>query len=176
MGMARTAAKAGFAMALLAALAGTAAAADDGALRREIEAADAALFAAVFDRCDPQAVAAMVTDDFEFFHDKWGQIAKTKADFVKAIAGGCERQRQGTDFHARRRLVPGTLAVFPMKSYGALEMGEHEFFRVEKDGSLKPTEYARFAQLWRQQGGQWLLARVISYDHVDGPRPAAKAP
>ena len=100
-----------------------------------------------------------------------GQIAKTKDEFVKNIDGGCQRQRQGTDFKASRRLIPGTFVVYPMKGYGAIEMGEHQFFKVGADGSVTPTEYAKFTQLWHQVNGRWLLARVLSYAHTDGSRP-----
>jgi ketosteroid isomerase-like protein len=141
------------------------------AMRGEIIAADRALFAAVFDACDADAVGARVTDDFEFFHDKWGQIAKSKDEFVAAIGASCDRQRQGTDFRARRELVLSTLRVHPMQNYGALQTGQHAFFRIEKDGRLTPTEHARFTHLWMRSGDRWLLARVISYDHVDGPLP-----
>jgi ketosteroid isomerase-like protein len=150
-------------------------AADGDSLQAEIAVADGKLFAAIFDNCEASAVSAMVTDDFEFFHDKWGQIAKSRDEFVKAIQGGCDRQRQGTDFKAERRLVPNSLVVYPMKGYGALEVGEHEFFRLEADGRKTPTEHARFTQLWRFQSGKWMLARVISYAHVEGPRPGTQA-
>jgi len=140
-------------------------------LRQEIEAADRAFFDAVFESCDPEAVGRMVTEDFEFFHDKWGQIAKSRSEFVAAIRGSCERQRAGTDFKARRELLVATHAIYPMKNYGALQSGIHAFFRVGPDKSLTPTEYARFTHLWKQESGRWLLARVISYDHVEGPAP-----
>jgi len=138
-------------------------------LREQIEAADRALFAAGFDDCDADAIGRLVTDDFEFFHDKWGQIARSKDEFVAAVRGGCERQRKGTDFKAKRQLVAASHSVYPMQKYGALQSGQHEFFRVEADGRLVPTEYARFTHLWKQVDGRWLLAKVISYDHIDGP-------
>lgn len=138
-------------------------------VREQVEAADSALFRAVFDDCDPDAVAGLVTDDFEFYHDKWGQTARSKDDFVKAIRGLCERQRAGTDFKARRVLVPGSLQVFPMKGYGALEMGRHDFFKREEGKPDVPTEHALFANLWKLDKGRWLLARTLSYDHVDEP-------
>jgi ketosteroid isomerase-like protein len=141
-------------------------------LRQEIEAADRALFDAAFESCDADAVGRMVTEDFEFFHDKWGQIARSRSEFVAAIRGSCERQQAGTDFKARRELLVATHAIYPMKSYGALQSGMHAFFRIESDKSLTPTEYARFTHLWKQESGRWLLSRVISYDHVDGPAPA----
>jgi ketosteroid isomerase-like protein len=144
------------------------------ALRAEVEAADKAFFAAVFDSCDLKTIEAMTTDDFEFFHDKWGQIAKSKQEFVTLIQGGCERQRQGTDFKARRELSASSLVVYPMKSFGALEIGEHSFFKVGSDGSLTPTEYAKFTQLWRREEGKLKLARVLSYAHTDGPSPGGR--
>jgi hypothetical protein len=42
--------------------------------------------AAIFVECDARAVSTMVTDDFEFFHGKWGQIAKSRDEFVKAMS------------------------------------------------------------------------------------------
>jgi len=161
-------------LALAVVMAFSARADESASLAVTVEAADSAFFSAVFDACDPGKVSSMLSDDFEFFHDKWGQIAKSKAEFVTAIAGACERQRLGTDFKARRRLFRPSLQVHPMKSYGALEMGAHDFFRVEADGKLTPTEHARFTHLWRLEGGKLRLARVISYAHVDGPAPWAR--
>jgi len=146
-------------------------AADQPDLRVAVMKADESLFAAVFDSCDPAAVAALTVEDFEFIHDKWGQIAKSRDEFVKAISGSCERQKQGTDFKATRRLINSSIAIYRMKDYGALQTGEHQFYRVEKDGTLSPTEYAKFTHLWREEKGRLLLAKVISYAHIDGSRP-----
>ena len=109
----------------------------------------------------------MVTDDFEFFHDKWGQIAKSKADFVASIRGACTRQKAGSDFKARREVLSTSVEAFPIANYGALQMGVHRFFRLEPGKPDIPTEHAKFAHLWRREGGRWLLARVISYEHVE---------
>lgn len=157
------------ALLLCALLSVPAAAQDTRPLATQIAEADQALFRAIFDDCDPKALEGLVTDDFEFYHDKWGQIARSKAEFVKAIQGLCERQRAGTDFKGRRVLVQASVEVFPMKGYGALESGRHDFFKVEPGKPDIPTEKARFTHLWRQVDGKWLLARVLSYDHVDEP-------
>lgn len=58
--------------------------------------ADQEFFAAVFDTCDIAVVRRYVTDDFEFFHDKWGLIDTSGAQFVEDIEGKCQRQRDGT--------------------------------------------------------------------------------
>ena len=61
------------------------------ALTDEVAAADKALFAAVFDTCDTAALAKMVTDDFEMYHDKGGLTSTSGAQFVKDITGMCAR-------------------------------------------------------------------------------------
>ena len=103
-------------------------AADQPDLTAAVMKADESLFAAVFDSCNPAAVAALTTEDFEFFHDKWGQIANSRDEFVKAISDSCERQKDGTDFKAARRLINSSSAIYPMKDYGALQTGEHQFY------------------------------------------------
>jgi ketosteroid isomerase-like protein len=155
----------------LFALAAVALAQSGPTLEAEIVAADQSFFAALFDRCDIDALAPMVTDDFEFVHDKWGQIARSKAEFLTSIRSMCERQSIGTDFSARRVLVPGSNAVYPMKSYGAYQTGIHRFFRITPGKPDEATETARFAHLRRFTQGQWQLSRVVSFDHVDGAEP-----
>ena len=156
---------------LSALLPATAPAQDTRPLAQQVAEADQALFRAIFDDCDPEALKGMVTDDFEFYHDKWGQIARSREEFVKSIRGMCERQRAGTDFKGRRVLLKESLEVFPMKGYGAIESGRHDFFKVEPGKPDVPTEHARFTHLWKLDNGRWLLARVLSYDHVDEPGP-----
>lgn len=134
------------------------------ALFDAIAAHDRALFGALFDRCDVDAIEDLVTDDFEFYHDKWGLTATTGAQFVESIRKLCERQQQGIDFRARRELVAGSMAVYPLNKYGAV-VGVHRFYaRVEgKDDKL--TETAKFTHVWKEENGAWKIARVLSYDH-----------
>jgi hypothetical protein len=133
-------------------------------LYEELAAKDKALFDAVFTTCDTKVLNDLLTEDFEFYHDKWGQVVSSREQFVGNIRGMCERQKTGEDYRARRDVVPGTLAVYPMKNYGAVQSGEHRFYRLPEN---KLTESARFTHLWKQENGQWRLARVLSYDHVD---------
>ena len=131
----------------------------------EIAALDQALFAAFFDRCDIEAIGGMVTEDVEFYHDKGGLTATSREQLVAAFRGTCERQAQGTDFRARRELVPGTLQVYPLNNYGAIEVGVHRFYAVAPDRPVKLTETGRFTMVWKKEGDAWRLARVLSYDH-----------
>lgn len=138
-------------------------------LRREILAADHALFAAVFDTCDLQALAGLIADDFEFFHDKHGQIASGPKEFLGQIRKGCELQAAGTNVKARRELVEESLEVYPMNELGAIEIGVHRFYGIELGKSDQLRETGKFFHLWKKVDGRWRLARVFSYDH----RPAS---
>ena len=99
-------------------------------LTDEVAAADQAFFSAFFDRCDLPTLAKMVTDDLEMFHDKNGYMTKTGKEFLDGIAGTCARQKTGEDYRSRRELVPGTLKVYPLNNYGAVEVGVHRFYPV----------------------------------------------
>ena len=131
----------------------------------EVAAADLALFSAFFDRCDTAALAKMVTDDFEMFHDKDGYTSKSGKEFLDAISGTCARQKTGEDYRARRELVAGTLKVYPLNNYGAVEIGVHRFYQLLPGKPEKLVEVSQFTHVWRKDEGGWKLARVLSYDH-----------
>jgi Domain of unknown function (DUF4440) len=58
-------------------------------------------------------------------------------------------------------LVPDSLEVYPIKNYGAVQIGRHLFTRQGEQGS----EVAKFVHLWHKTEGGWRLARVLSFDH-----------
>ena len=60
---------------------------DEAALISIIAERDTALFATMFDRCDPNSLADLVTNDLEFYHDRGGLTA-TRAVFVADYAKG----------------------------------------------------------------------------------------
>ena len=134
-------------------------------LTDEIKAADLAFFSAFFDRCDVVALKAMVTDDLEMFHDKGGRVSASGAEFIKNITGTCERQKTGEDYRARRELITSTLKVYPLNNYGAVETGEHRFYKLMPGKPEELVEISLFTQVWKKEGAAWKLARVISYDH-----------
>ena len=131
----------------------------------EIAAADQALFSAFFDRCDVAALATMVTDDLEMFHDKNGFMTKSGKEFLDGIAGTCARQKTGEDYRARRELVPGTLKVYPLNNYGAIETGVHRFYQLLPGKPEKLVEVSQFMHVWKKEVSGWKIARILSYDH-----------
>jgi ketosteroid isomerase-like protein len=131
----------------------------------EIAAADHALFSAFFDRCDTAALATMVTDDLEMFHDKNGFMPKSGKEFLDGIASTCARQKTGEDYRARRELVPGTLKVYPLNNYGAIETGVHRFYQLLPGKPEKLVEVSQFTHVWKKEESGWKIARILSYDH-----------
>lgn len=132
---------------------------------------DRLLFDAAFG-CKLDVLKPLIADDFEFFHDKHGLNMTSGAQFVQAITDGCKRQEAGTDFRARRELVPGTMTVHMIGTWGAMQMGTHRFYALRTGKPDQLTETGEFIDVWKREGDDWKLARVISYDHVLAPQPA----
>lgn len=128
----------------------------------ELAMKDSELFDTIFNKCNVERLGELITEDFEFYHDKSGQVAKSGKEFVDSIRNLCERQKTGVDYRARRVLVRNSLAVYPLNNYGAVQMGVHRFYPLTKG---KSNEIAKFTHLWKKENGEWRLARVLSYDH-----------
>ena len=144
------------ALVLIVALAASVASAEDtprsGRLYDELAAMDRELFAAAFVDCDEARFKSLFTDGAEFYHDREG--AKYGDDAVQM--GGCPRDQGVT-----RTLVEGSLEVYPIKDYGAVQLGSHTFTKAGEEGET----IAQFVHLWRHSDGRWRLARVLSFDH-----------
>jgi ketosteroid isomerase-like protein len=122
---------------------------------------DAKLFDA-FNAHKIDAVMAIFSDDLEFYQDNDGvsNYQQTKNDFTKMLASVPDISRD---------LVKGSLEVYPVKDYGAIEIGVHRFRHTENGDAAGParTECGsfKFVHIWRKTGDSWKLARVISYGH-----------
>jgi hypothetical protein len=150
-----------FAAAALVALSASSVAAQDaarsGSLFDELARMDEELFDAAFVTCSAGRFRALFTEDAEFYHDRTGVSVGEAVRTLKS----CPR-----DDGVTRTLVPGSLEVYPMQGYGAIQIGRHVFARKGEPGS----EEAKFVHLWKQENGVWRLARVLSFDH----RPSAQ--
>lgn len=124
-------------------------------LKKLIASLDTALFDS-YNHCKLDKFAAFLAEDVEFYHDQGGVTigSKAVADSVgKNICGKVTRE-----------LVPGSLQVYPMKGYGAIETGIHRFHHPGHDDT-EPVGEARFTHLWQYKDGAWRITRVLSYDH-----------
>jgi hypothetical protein len=122
-------------------------------LTQAITALDKQVFDA-YNTCNIEKLGTLVTDDLEFYHDKTG-LAVGKQPFLDAI-------KKNICGKVTRELVPGSLEVYPLHGYGAVEIGLHRFHHPGDD---KDVGEAKFVQLWQYKDGAWKISRVISYDH-----------
>lgn len=137
---------------------------EPAALYEQITARDRELFDVLFEQCAPEKMRALVTADFEFYHDKGG--ATLGADkFVADYARMCEERRKPDAWRSRRKPVEGTFAVDPIAGFGALHTGEHQFFERQGEGPQSLAGRAKFANLWKLTPDGWRLTRVFSYSH-----------
>ena len=124
-------------------------------LFKTIQSLDTQLFDA-YNHCDLLKFGSLIADDIEFYHDKTG-LSLGRPALIEAIKNNiCGK--------VTRELVPGTLEVYPIANYGAVEIGIHRFHHPghEEPGSVGE---AKFIHLWQNKDGVWKVTRVISFDH-----------
>lgn len=137
-------------------------------LTKAIAARDAVLFDVMFEQCDPAALATIVTDDMEFYHDKGGAMGRDA--FITDYAKSCAAKRAPEAWRSRRQLVAETLKVYAIPGFGAVEEGTHLFYERRGEGVERLTGKARFSILWKLgPDGQWLMSRTFSIDHAPAP-------
>jgi hypothetical protein len=138
-------------------------------LYKSLKTNDSLLFNVGFNTCDIHQFEDLLSDNFEFYHDESG-ITSSKTPFITSIRDGlCT-----LPYKPRRQLIETSLEVYPLKRdgtlYGAVQMGEHQFFAAEKDKPEYLTSTAKFTHLWLLENGSWKLSRVLSYSHQVPPK------
>jgi hypothetical protein len=118
---------------------------------------DSMLFDA-FNNHDLVKMQPLFSRDVEFYHDKGGltNYHQTMENFQ-----GLFDRNKTTGL--KRTLVPGSIEVYPIKNYGAVQTGMHRFCHVENGKDDCGT--FKFVHLWQRKDDIWQLTRLISYDH-----------
>jgi hypothetical protein len=130
------------------------------ALTDTVRGLDTKLFDA-YNRCDLDTLSAMVSEDLEFYHDVTG-LSRGRDVFLTAIKNNiCGK--------VHRDLVAGTMEVYPLAHFGAVEIGQHVFCDPRQTPVCDPKTagIAKFVTLWRFADGKWQITRVISFNHVN---------
>jgi Domain of unknown function (DUF4440) len=126
-------------------------------LYNEIAGMDSVIFDA-FNTHDLEKLKTIFSENLEFYHDKDGlagyeqTINNLKSLFEKNLHTGL-----------RRDLVKGSLEVYPIKDYGAVEICLHRFCHVEN--GKDDCGVFKNIMIWQNKNGAWKVTRVISYDH-----------
>jgi CubicO group peptidase (beta-lactamase class C family) len=130
----------------------------------ELQKGDSLVFERGFNKCDFTTLQNIMHSDLQFLHDQNG--TQNREDFFKVFK---ESICSNPDAKPIRKLVDGSLIVYPLKNegkiYGAIQMGVHEFYIAEPNKELRFTANGKFIHTWLLENGQWKLYRVASYDH-----------
>lgn len=128
-----------------------------GALYDTVAALDTQMFDS-FNHCDDPAQferhRALFDEKVEFYHDNGG-VTWTREEMLGNV-------RKNVCGKFRRELIPGTLRVYPIKDFGAMEIGEHRFCAT---GETTCAGRGEFILVWHRVGERWQVTRAISYAH-----------
>ncbi|MEZ4877685.1 MAG: nuclear transport factor 2 family protein [Flavobacterium sp.] len=124
-------------------------------LFKEIEKMDTLLFDA-FNNQNMAQFKPLFTEDLEWYQDNGGLIP------YETVFENLENTFKKED-KLTRQLVKGSLEVHPIKDYGAIQIGVHQFRHIENGKEEIGT--FKFVMLWKKTNDKWQISRVISYDH-----------
>jgi ketosteroid isomerase-like protein len=126
---------------------------DDPALYKAIVRLDSIFFDA-YNHCDTKLAAygAFYAEDLEFYHDKGG-LMQSKKDVVDAT-------KKNICGKVTRHLKPGSIEVYPIKDWGAIEIGMHQFHNKAEPDAV-PHD-SKFIVFWKNNNGDWKITKVVS--------------
>lgn len=138
---------------------------ENSELYKTIISKDSLLFNVGFNTCDISQFDELLSKDFEFFHDKDG-ISYKKQFLYNLKNGLCASP---DTYQSRRQLVKGSTKIYPLykndKIYGAIQIGEHNFYETISGQQEKFAGSANFTNVWLLINGKWKLNRSLSYNH-----------
>ena len=105
-----------------------------------------------YNTCDMVTQAQIYSDSIEFYHDKGG-LQRSKQALLDAL-------KKNICGKVTRVLVKGSIEVYPIPGYGAVEIALHRFINHEENDHLSQPD--RFIIVWRNLNNKWQITRVIS--------------
>lgn len=126
---------------------------DNPALYKTIVEMDSIFFDA-YNNCNLklEKYASMYSDNIEFYHDRGG-LSSVKKDIV-------ESTRKNVCGKVTRELQKGSIEVYAIPGFGAVEFGFHCFHNKQEPNA--PSHMARFMIIWEHKNSEWKLSRVVS--------------
>jgi ketosteroid isomerase-like protein len=105
-----------------------------------------------YNNCKMDVMEQLISEDLEFYHDRGG-LMTSKQKLNEALKNNiCGK--------VKRELKKGSIEVYEISGFGAVEMGMHGFLPSNSKGPA--DHYAKFVHVWKRQRGKWQITRVIS--------------
>ena len=111
------------------------------------------LFFDAYNRCNISVMDSLMSEDLEFYHDKGG-FSNSKKETMDAV-------KKNICGKVTRELLKGSIEVYQINNYGAVEIGFHGFHN-NQEKETGPTHFSKFVHIWRLQNNKWRITRVIS--------------
>ena len=127
----------------------------DAGLYKVIQQQDSLLFTA-FNNRNIEGMSKFFSTELEIYQDNTG--VRNYAETISAF-----KDLFSKDYLLTRTLVPGTLEVYPIKDFGAIETGLHRFSHIE-NGKPESAVF-KFMDIWEKTAKGWMIKRLITYDH-----------
>jgi len=105
-----------------------------------------------YNACDMKKQTSLYSEDLEFFHDKGG-LSTSKQEVLNSI----EKNICGK---VTRTLVEGSIEVYPIKDFGAIEIGYHKFYNNQEPNAKSIP--SKFILVWKNEDEKWIISKVIS--------------
>lgn len=113
---------------------------------------DSVLFEA-YNTCKLDRFERYFSDSIEFYHDKGG-LSNSKKQLIESL-------RNNICGKVTRELIPGSIEVYPIPGYGAVQIGNHRFHNNQEPPGT-PSRIGKFVHTWQYKNGEWKISRVIS--------------
>ena len=114
-----------------------------------------------YNSCNLMDFKNYFVEDLEFYHDKTGMISSRKSMLEALEVMLCGNSKVKT----RRELIEDSLMVYPLDNFGAIQVGEHQYYRSFDGQPEELVEVAKFTHVWKNDETGWKISRVLSYDH-----------
>lgn len=111
------------------------------------------IFFDAYNHCNLPVMDSLLAEDLEFYHDKGG-FSNSKKETMEAV-------KKNICGKVTRELLKGSIEVYEINGYGAVEIGFHGFHN-NQEKEVGKTHFSKFVHIWRFQNNTWKLTRVIS--------------
>lgn len=118
---------------------------------------DSCLFAA-FNTGNFDVFREYFSEDLEIYQDNIG--VRNYEQSMNAFQELFEK-----DYRLTRELIKESLEVYPVKDFGAIEVGQHRFCHIENGKQI--CGIFKFVHVWSFRDGKWKITRIMTYDHKE---------
>lgn len=106
-----------------------------------------------YNTCKLDRFEKYISDSIEFYHDKSG-LTTSKKELIESL-------RKNICGKVTRELINGSIEVYPVPGYGAIQIGNHRFHNNQEKENT-PSRIGKFVHTWQYKNGEWKITRVIS--------------